>query len=52
MDKLLFLIQNSRLVCHIENLFAGAIAYTDDLIVLSASVCYLQLILDLCVDFG
>ena len=30
MDKLLFLIQNSSLVCHIENLFAGAIAYAED----------------------
>ena len=50
MDKLLFLLQNSRLGCHIENLFAGAIAYADDLIVLSVSVRHLQLILDLCVD--
>ena len=52
MDKLLFLLQNSGLSCHIENLFAGAIAYADDLIVLSASVRHLQLILDLWVDFG
>ena len=52
MDKLLFLLQNSGLGCHIENLFAGAIAYADDLIILSASVRHQQLILDLCVDFG
>ena len=51
-DKLLFLLQNSGLGCHIENLFAGAITNADDLIVLSASVRHLQLILDLCVDFG
>ena len=51
MDKLLFLLKNSSLGCHIENLFAGTIAYADDLIVLLASVRHLQLILDLCVDF-
>ena len=39
MDKLLFLLQNFSLGCHIENLFAGAIAYADDLIVLWIS-CY------------
>ena len=52
MDKLLFLLQNSGLGCHIENLFAGATAYADDLIILSASVRHLLLILDLCVDFS
>ena len=49
---MLFLLQKSGLGCHIENLCAGVIAYADDLIVLSACVRHLQLILDLCVDFG
>ena len=52
MDKLLVLLQNSGLGCHIENLFAGARVYANDLIVLSASVRHLQLVLNLCVDFG
>ena len=51
MDRLLFLLENSGLSCHIEDLFAGAIAYADDLVVLSAFVHYLQLLLDLCVEF-
>ena len=33
MDKLLLLLQNSGLGCHIKKLFAGAIAYANDLIV-------------------
>jgi hypothetical protein len=52
MDKLLSTLECSGLGCHVAGLFAGAIAYADDLIVLSASVCQLQLILDLCTQFG
>ena len=50
-DKVLFLLQNFGLDCHVENLFVGAIAYADDLIDLSASLRHLKLILYLCVDF-
>ena len=52
MDQLLSLLEEAGLGCYIAGLFAGAMAYADDLIVLSASVRHLQMILDLCVDFG
>jgi hypothetical protein len=52
MDKLLLMLENSGLGCHIAGLFMGAVAYADDLIVLSASVRHLQMILNMCVDFG
>jgi hypothetical protein len=52
MDKLLVMLENSGLGCHIAGLFAGAVAYADDLIILSASVIKLQFILDMCVEFG
>ena len=47
MDKLLELLENNKLGCHVGGEFAGAFAYADDLIVLSSSVMQLQCILNL-----
>ena len=52
MDKLLELLENNKLDCHVGGEFAGAFAYADDLIVLSSSVKQLQCILNLCFNFG
>ena len=52
MDKLLLELEKSGLGCHVGQCFAGAIAYADDLILLSASVCKLRLMLQLCYNFG
>lgn len=52
MDKLLLLLKNSHIGCHIAGLFAGVIAYADNLTILSISVCHLQLMLDMCVNLG
>jgi hypothetical protein len=52
MDKLLCLLENSHMGCHIGGQFAGAIAYADDLILLSASAIQLQSMLQLCTEFG
>ena len=52
MDKLLQLLENNKLGCHVGGEFAGAFAYADDLIVQSSSVMQLQCILNLCCNFG
>ena len=52
MDKLLELLENNKLGCHVGGEFAGAFAYADDLIVLSSSVMQLQCILNLFCNFG
>jgi hypothetical protein len=52
MDKLLQVLEKSGLGCYVAGNFVGAIAYADDLVVLSASVRHLQIILNICVEFG
>jgi hypothetical protein len=52
MDKLLHLLQESNLGCRIGGVFAGAVAYADDLILMSASSVKLQLMLQICEEFG
>ena len=37
MDKLLKLLHDSRLGCHVGGVFVGAVTYADDIILLSAS---------------
>ena len=51
-DKLVELLENNKLDCHVGGEFAGAFAYADDLLVLSSSVTQLQCILKLCCNFG
>ncbi len=48
----MIILENSGLGCYVAGLFAGAIAYADDLVILSASVYQLQLILGICADSG
>ncbi len=52
MDKLLVSLEKSGLGCYVGNSFAGAVAYADDVILLSASVRKLKLMLSICYDFG
>jgi hypothetical protein len=42
----------NHLGCYVNNCFAGAFAYADDLLLLSSSLCKLQLMLDLCCIVG
>jgi Reverse transcriptase (RNA-dependent DNA polymerase) len=50
MDSLLNKLEASHFGCHVGGCFAGAIAYADDLILLSPSRSALQKMLDLCVS--
>ena len=52
MGKLLFLLQKSNLGCHIGGIFVGAVAYADDLILMSASRMKLQAMLRISEEFG
>ena len=50
-DDLLTELRNSRLGCHIHGIFYGAQFFADDLILLSASRCGLQHMVDICQNF-
>jgi hypothetical protein len=52
MDKLLNILQNSNLGCRLGGVFLGAVAYADDVILMSASCTKLQAMLRLCEEFG
>ena len=52
MGKLLFLLQKSNLGCRIGGIFIGAVAYVDDLILVSVLCVKLQAMLRICEDFG
>lgn len=48
MDTVLHEMQEKRLGCHIDNVFAGAVAYADDLVLMSPSLVCLQQMVDIC----
>jgi hypothetical protein len=52
MDKILCTLELNHLGCYVNNNFAGAIAYADDLLLLSASLTTLQNMLDVCCNIG
>jgi Reverse transcriptase (RNA-dependent DNA polymerase) len=52
LDKLLCTLDSSGFGCYINSVFAGALAYADDLIIMSSSVVHLQKMLDMCNRFG
>jgi hypothetical protein len=52
MDELLHALSDSNVGCYINGCFAGAIAYADDLLLLSSSLSKLQLMLDICCRVG
>ena len=43
-------LESSKLGCWIGELYIGCIMYADDLVLISASVCELQKVFDLCAD--
>ena len=51
-DVLLNALKSSEYGCHLGRTFVGCIAYADDLILLSASLCNLQKMLTICDDVG
>ena len=51
-DDLFIELESSGYGCSIGNKFFGCVMYADDLLLLSASVCGLQAMLDLCYSFG
>ena len=51
-DELLKRLEASHLGCRIGSAYAGGLAYADDLILLSSSGKHLQLMLNICCDFG
>jgi hypothetical protein len=50
MDTVLQSLPNSGYGCHVNLAFAGALAYADDLVLLSASLLNLQSLLDICTE--
>jgi hypothetical protein len=50
MDSILYSLQNSGYGCYVNVAFAGAFAYADDLVLLSASLLGLQKLLDVCAE--
>lgn len=52
MDDLLQSLECERLGCYVNNSFLGAIAYADDLLLLSSSLTMLQRMIDVCCDVG
>jgi exonuclease III len=51
-DKLLERVESSKLGCYVSNKFAGAFAYADDIVLMSASAKQLQLMLNICYEYG
>ena len=52
MDLLLERLKSTGVGCHVEGIFVGALAYADDLTILSPSLQSLQSMLNVCQDFG
>jgi hypothetical protein len=52
MDEILFALEKEKFGCYINRVFAGAIAYADDLLLLSSSLIKLQCMLDICCTVG
>ena len=48
MDLVLNVLQETGLSCHVDTIIAGAVAYVDDLILLSPSLIGMQLMLNSC----
>ena len=47
-DSVLQLLRKFGLGCHVGNVFVGALIYADDLTLLSPSLIYMQIMLDVC----
>jgi hypothetical protein len=52
LDKLLHHLEQPGYGCHVEQCVAGVLAYTDDLILLSGLVVDIELMLQICYEFG
>ena len=52
MDGVINDLRESDYGCHLGRLYIGCIAYADDLILIAASVCDLQKMLDVCFKVG
>ena len=48
MDRVLNTLQEKVLDCHVDTIFAGAVTYVDDLILLSPSLIGMQLMFNSC----
>ena len=51
-DSLILGLKSSGLGCHIQGLYVGCLAYADDVLLLSGSVCLLQKMLNICSDYA
>ena len=52
MDEILNALEISHLGCFVKSSYLGALAYADDLLILSSSLSMLQQMLDLCCEVG
>jgi len=48
-DDVIKALSNSGRGCYFANVFMGCIMYADDMLLLSASLCDLQAVIDICV---
>ena len=51
-NELIVKLRNSGHGCYIADMFCGCIFFADDILLLSASLCRLQLMLNICVEFA
>jgi hypothetical protein len=52
MDVILNALESQCLGCYVKGCFLGGLAYADDLLLLSSSLCMLQVMLDVCCGVG
>ena len=51
-DELIIRLKQSRFGCHIGDMFLGALAFADDLVLLSPTISGLTKLLEICSEFG
>ena len=51
-DELLIRLSRTGMGCHVGHMFAGALCYADDMVLLCPSIKGLQMMINICRDFG
>ena len=50
-DKLLIRLKHAHIGCHMNNIFAGALSYADDITLLCPSICGINKMIDICCEY-
>ena len=51
-DDLLCKLQTGKLDCTVNDIYVGCVMFADDILLLSASVVTLQIMMDMCYEYG